>query len=172
MTIVLGAAYPQVVAAFARIVVEDRADGHLVEVDGGVVGSRRIVHELIGDEYFHPRPSAAGYDAPASSGSNLCPTTPERLDTVADRVTDYRAFNGVPDGVRVPVDVVTSSGSGLDPHLSPPMQRSKHLGLHPRADTALTSCSISPARVSPTGPTAASATTLSTCSISTSPSRQ
>lgn len=119
MTIALGVAYPLAVTAFAHVAVEDRADGQLVEVDGEVVGSRLIGQEFTGDEYFHPRPSAAGYDASASSGSNLGPTNPELLDAVADRVADYRTLNGVSDGVRVPVDAVTSSGSGLDPHISP-----------------------------------------------------
>lgn len=119
MTIALGVAYPLAVTAFAQVAVEDRADGQLVEVDGEVVGSRLIAQEFTGDQYFHPRPSAAGYDAAASSGSNLGPTNPELLDTVADRVADYRTLNGVPEGVRVPVDAVTASGSGLDPHISP-----------------------------------------------------
>jgi K+-transporting ATPase ATPase C chain len=119
MTVALGVAYPLAVTAFAQVAVEDRADGQLVEVDGELVGSRLIAQGFKGDEYFHPRPSAAGYDAAASSASNLGPTNPELLDTVADRVADYRTLNGVPDGVRVPVDAVTASGSGLDPHISP-----------------------------------------------------
>jgi K+-transporting ATPase ATPase C chain len=119
MTVALGVAYPLAVTAFAQIAVGNRADGQLVEVDGDEVGSRLIAQEFTGDEYFHPRPSAAGYDAAASSGSNLGPTNPELLDTVADRMADYRALNGVPDRVRVPVDAVTASGSGLDPHISP-----------------------------------------------------
>lgn len=119
MTIVLGVAYPLAVTAFAQVAVEDRADGQLVEVDGAVIGSRLIAQEFTGDDYFHPRPSAAGYDASASAGSNLGPTNPELLDTVAGRVADYRALNGVPDVVRVPVDAVTASASGLDPDISP-----------------------------------------------------
>lgn len=119
MTIALGVAYPLAMTAFAQVAVEDRADGQLVEVDGALVGSRLIAQEFTGDEYFHPRPSAAGYDAMASSGSNLGPTNPVLLDTVAGRVAAYRSINAVPDGVRVPVDAVTASGSGLDPHISP-----------------------------------------------------
>jgi K+-transporting ATPase ATPase C chain len=119
MTVALGVVYPLAITAFAQVVVEDRADGQLVEVDGQVVGSRLIGQEFTGEEYFHPRPSAAGYDAAASTGSNLGPTNPELLDTVAERVAAYRALNGLPAEVPVPVDAVTASGSGLDPHISP-----------------------------------------------------
>lgn len=119
MIVVLGVAYPLAVTAFAQVAVANRADGQLLEVDGEVVGSRLIAQEFTGDEYFHPRPSAAGYDAAASGGSNLGPTNPELLDAVARRVADYRATNSVSDEVPVPVDAVTASGSGLDPHISP-----------------------------------------------------
>jgi K+-transporting ATPase ATPase C chain len=119
MTVALGIAYPLTITAFAQVLAEDRADGQLIEVDGQVVGSRLIAQEFTGDEYFHPRPSAAGYDAAASTGSNLGPTNSELLASVADRVAAYRALNGLPDGVPVPVDAVTASGSGVDPHISP-----------------------------------------------------
>jgi K+-transporting ATPase ATPase C chain len=72
-------------------------------------------------QYFQPRPSAAGangYDAMASSGSNLGPSNPTLLDAVAKRVTDYRKLNGLASGVKVPVDAVTTSASGLDPQIS------------------------------------------------------
>jgi K+-transporting ATPase ATPase C chain len=119
MTVVLGVAYPLLVTGFAQVVVADRADGQLVEVDGDVVGSRLLAQGFSKDVYFHPRPSAAGFDAASSTGSNLGPTNPELLDTVAVRVVDYRSRNGLPDDVAVPVDAVTSSASGLDPHISP-----------------------------------------------------
>jgi K+-transporting ATPase ATPase C chain len=119
MTVALGIAYPLAVTAFAQVAVEDRADGQLIEIDGQVAGSRLVAQEFTGNEYFHPRPSAAGYDGAASTGSNLGPTNPELLDTVAERVATYRELNGLPDQVEVPVDAVTASGSGLDPHISP-----------------------------------------------------
>lgn len=119
MTVALGVAYPLAVTAFAQVVVEHDADGQLVEVDGRPVGSRLIAQEFTGAGYFHPRPSAARYDAAASAGSNLGPNNPELLDTVSDRVAAYRDLNRLPDGVAVPVDAVTASGSGLDPHISP-----------------------------------------------------
>ena len=119
MTLGLGVVYPLAVTAFAQVVAGDRADGQLVRVDGEVVGSRLIAQEFTQPQYFHPRPSAAGYDASASAGSNLGPTNPELLDAVASRVEAYRDLNGLPDSVAVPVDAVTASGSGLDPHISP-----------------------------------------------------
>jgi K+-transporting ATPase ATPase C chain len=119
MTLGLGVVYPLAVTAFAQVVAGDRADGQLVRVDGEIVGSRLIAQEFTQPQYFHPRPSAAGYDASASAGSNLGPTNPELLDTVAERVSAYRDLNGLPDTVAVPVDAVTASGSGLDPHISP-----------------------------------------------------
>jgi K+-transporting ATPase ATPase C chain len=119
MTIALGVVYPLTVTALAQIAVGDRANGQLLRVDGEVVGSSLIAQEFTEPRYFHPRPSAAGYDAAASTGSNVGPTNPELLDTVAERVAAYREVNGLPDAVTVPVDAVTASGSGLDPHISP-----------------------------------------------------
>ncbi|MFV0524960.1 MAG: K(+)-transporting ATPase subunit C [Acidimicrobiales bacterium] len=119
MTVVLGVIYPLAVTVFAQVAVGGRADGQLVEVDGTVVGSRLIGQAFTGDEYFEPRPSAAGYDAASSAGSNLGPTNPDLIGAVTDRVTDYRARNGLAEGVPVPVDAVTASGSGLDPDISP-----------------------------------------------------
>jgi K+-transporting ATPase ATPase C chain len=119
MTIALGVVYPLAVTAFAQVVAGDRANGQLVRVDGELVGSSLLAQEFTEAQYFHSRPSAAGYDAAASTGSNLGPTNPELLDTVAERVAAYRNVNGLPEGVAVPVDAVTASASGLDPHISP-----------------------------------------------------
>lgn len=120
MTVLVGVIYPLAVTAVAQVAFPDQAAGSLVEADGQVVGSRLIGQPFDGPEWFHPRPSAAGdgYEARASSGSNLGPSNPELHDLVAGRVATYRSENHLPDEVEVPIDAVTASGSGLDPHIS------------------------------------------------------
>ena len=106
--------------AIAQVGWKDTANGSLIERDGVVVGSELIGQNFVSPQYFHPRPSAAGagYDGAASSGSNLGPTNPDFLATVEERVAAYRETNGLGDDVLVPVDAVTASASGLDPHIS------------------------------------------------------
>ena len=120
-TVLTGVAYPLAVTGVAQVVFPGRADGSLVERDGVVVGSRLIGQSFAGAQYFHPRPSAAGdgYDAMSSSASNLGPTNEDLLSSVQERIAAYRSENSLPAGEKVPVDAVTSSGSGLDPHISP-----------------------------------------------------
>jgi K+-transporting ATPase ATPase C chain len=105
----------------ARLLFDDQADGSLIRRDRKVVGSSLIRQPFSAARYFHPRPSAAGdgYDASASSGSNLGPTNEAFIGAVADRVAAYRRENRIPADVPVPVDAVTASASGLDPHISP-----------------------------------------------------
>ena len=119
-TLLLGVVYPLVTTGIAQVAFGDQADGSLVERDGKVVGSELVGQPFSSPEYFHPRPSAAGagYDGSASSGSNLGPLNSDFLASIDERVAAYRAENGLDDLVDVPVDAVTASGSGLDPHIS------------------------------------------------------
>jgi K+-transporting ATPase ATPase C chain len=117
----VGLVYPLVVTGISQVAFGSRADGSLVVRDGAVVGSSLIGQTFAGPGYFHPRPSAAGdgYDAMASGASNLGPSNPELLDAVGERKAGYREANGLGAEERIPVDAVTGSGSGLDPHISP-----------------------------------------------------
>jgi potassium-transporting ATPase KdpC subunit len=119
-TVVLGFVYPLASTAIAQVAFHDKANGSLIERDGEVVGSSLIGQTFTAPEYFHARPSAAGagYDGSASSGSNLGPLSPDLLASVGERVAAYRAENGLDSSMPVPVDAVTASGSGLDPHIS------------------------------------------------------
>ena len=121
LTVLTGIVYPLVLTGVSQVAFPGRSDGSLVERDGVVVGSRLIGQGFAGERYFHPRPSAAGdgYDGASSSASNLGPTNEDLLASIEERVAAYRELNGLMPGTDVPVDAVTASGSGLDPHISP-----------------------------------------------------
>jgi K+-transporting ATPase ATPase C chain len=117
-TVVFGLAYPLVVTGLSQWLFPRQSNGSLVTHDGKVVGSQLIGQTFSSDSYFHARPSSAGdgYDAANSSGSNLAPTNHALIDRVQTDVAKLRAEN---PNAPIPVDLVTASGSGLDPHISP-----------------------------------------------------
>ena len=117
-TILLGIVYPYAVTGIAQLLFRDKANGQLITRDGKVVGSAIIGQAFTGPAYFHSRPSAAGtgYDATSSSGSNYAPTNKKLVTRVADDVAAAKTDH--PD-TRVPIDLVTTSGSGLDPDITP-----------------------------------------------------
>ena len=117
-TILLGIIYPLVVTGLAQVMFHHKANGQMVEKNGIAVGSTIIGQGFTGAGYFHPRLSAAGngYDAANSGGSNLGPTNQKLIDRVKGDVTTAQADN---PGTPVPIDLVTTSASGFDPHITP-----------------------------------------------------
>jgi len=117
-TVLLGLGYPLLVTAVAGVVFPHKAAGSLIMKDGQVIGSELLAQSFTSDRYFHPRPSAAGngYDATASGGSNLAQSNAKLVQRVQGDIDKLSAEN---PGKPVPIDMVTTSGSGLDPDITP-----------------------------------------------------
>jgi potassium-transporting ATPase KdpC subunit len=117
-TVLFGLIYPFVVTGLAQVLFHDKANGQLLYAGGQLVGSRLIGQSFTTPQYFHSRPSEAGsgYDAANSSGSNLAPTNKKLIDRIAGDVATAQVDH---PGANVPIDLVTASGSGLDPHITP-----------------------------------------------------
>jgi K+-transporting ATPase ATPase C chain len=120
LTVVTGVAYPLLITGLAQVVFPHQANGSLIERDAIVVGSELIGQQFDDPKYFWGRPSATSpaYNGAASTGSNYGPTNPAQLDAVKARVENLRSAHPEQKGP-IPVDLVTASGSGLDPHISP-----------------------------------------------------
>jgi len=119
--IILGIIYPISVWIVGKIIFPNQANGSLIiNNKGEIIGSKLIGQQFVSSKYFHPRPSLAGtgYDAIASGGSNLGPTSQKLADTIEQRIADYRQENNLDLSAKIPVDAVTASASGLDPEIS------------------------------------------------------
>jgi len=122
LTLITGIGYPIAMVALGHLLFPWQAEGSLITRDGRVIGSRLIGQNFTGAGYFHGRPSAAGdkgYDAANSSGSNLGPTNKSLIEAVKQRLKDTIEKNPGVDAAQVPIDLITTSGSGLDPEISP-----------------------------------------------------
>jgi potassium-transporting ATPase KdpC subunit len=120
LCVVVSGIYPVLIWGVGQVLFPHQANGSLVENNGQIVGSELLAQGFSGAKYFHPRPSDAGtgYDPTNSGGSNLGPTSQKLMDGIKANVAQYRQENALSADALVPVDAVTASGSGLDPHIS------------------------------------------------------
>jgi potassium-transporting ATPase KdpC subunit len=122
-TVLTGVLYPLVITGIAQVVFHDQANGSLIERDGKVVGSELLAQQFTGDKYFWPRPSAGGYATVPSGASNLGPTSQALQSNVTVNAAAFRTGNKLAADAPVPADMVFTSASGLDPHISPEAAR-------------------------------------------------
>jgi K+-transporting ATPase ATPase C chain len=121
LTLLTGCIFPLGLFAVGRLLFRDQADGSLLTRGGIVIGSQLIGQDFTRPQYFHPRPSAAGtgYDGASSGGTNFGPSNPKLIEDIRRLAEEYGRNNGLPPDAIIPIDAVTRSGSGLDPHISP-----------------------------------------------------
>lgn len=117
--ILFGVIYPLTITGIAKLTAANGGEGNTVKVSGKTVGFEVIGQSFESDKYFNSRPSAVGYNAAATGGSNKGPTNPDYLDQVEERISDFLKKNPAIKREQVTVDMVTASGGGLDPHISP-----------------------------------------------------
>jgi potassium-transporting ATPase KdpC subunit len=122
-TVLTGLIYPLVITGIAQVAFRDQANGSLLVRDGTVVGSELLAQQFTGDKYFWPRPSAGGYATVPSGASNLGPTSQALQSNVTANATAFRTGNKLAADAPVPADMVFTSASGLDPHISPEAAR-------------------------------------------------
>jgi K+-transporting ATPase ATPase C chain len=121
LTLLTGCIFPLGLFGVGRLLFRGQVDGSLLTRGGIVVGSQLIGQDFTGPQYFHPRPSAAGtgYDGVSSGGTNFGPSNPKLIEDIRKLAEEYRRNNGLAADATIPIDAVTRSGSGLDPHISP-----------------------------------------------------
>lgn len=117
-TILLGLIYPLTITFIAQIINPDKANGSLIVKENRIVGSNLVGQKFTDAKYFHSRPSAVDYNASSSGGSNLGPTSGKLMDAVRERIEKSRVENSLSSDERIPADMVLSSASGLDPHIT------------------------------------------------------
>lgn len=117
LTVITGVVYPVLITVVSQVIFPHQANGSLIERDGQIIGSELVGQNFAEPKYFWSRPSAAGYNGGASTGSNLGPINPAQLDAVKQRTADLKTTHG--EDAKVPVDLVTASASGLDPEITP-----------------------------------------------------
>ena len=122
-TVVAGVAYPLVITALAQVMFHNQANGSLIERNGQIVGSELLAQQFTGDKYFWPRPSAGSYATVPSGASNLGPTSQALQSNVTANAAAFRTGNKLAADAPVPADMVFTSASGLDPHISPESAR-------------------------------------------------